>query len=124
MTRVQAWTADWTSSGSRITAAAKLDSSRATIDALPRVAAAIGNRAPIVIDGGFRHGTDIIKGVALGATIVAVGRPYMWGLAHAGAEGAAAISKLLETELRVDMALAGRTSVRALTRDAVDYVDY
>ena len=83
-----------------------------------------GGRMSIVIDGGFRHGTDIIKGLALGATIVAVGRPYMWGLAHGGAEGAAAISKLLEAELRVDMALAGQTSVRGLTRDAVDYVDY
>jgi isopentenyl diphosphate isomerase/L-lactate dehydrogenase-like FMN-dependent dehydrogenase len=102
----------------------QLDSGRATIDALPRVAAAIGHRAPIVIDGGFRRGTDIIKGLALGATIVAVGRPYMWGLAHGGADGAAAISKLLETELRVDMALAGQMSVRGLARDAVDYVDY
>ena len=77
------------------------------------------------------HGDDLnlsrrgfFKGVALGASIVAVGRPYMWGLAHAGAEGAAAISKLLESELRVDMALAGQTSVRGLSRDAVDYVDY
>ena len=102
----------------------QLDSARATIDALPRVAAAVGGRAPIIIDGGFRRGTDIIKGLALGATIVAIGRPYMWGLAHAGAEGAEAISKLLEAELRVDMALAGLTSVRGITREAVDYVDY
>jgi len=102
----------------------QLDSGRATIDALPRVAAAVGNRAPIIVDGGFRRGTDIIKGLALGATVVAIGRPYMWGLAHAGAEGAAAISRLLEAELRVDMALAGQTSVRGITRDAVDYVNY
>ena len=88
----------------------QLDSGRATIDALPRVAAAIGNRAPIIVDGGFRRGTDIIKGLALGATIVAIGRPYMWGLAHGGAEGAEAISRLLEAELRVDMALSGLTS--------------
>jgi isopentenyl diphosphate isomerase/L-lactate dehydrogenase-like FMN-dependent dehydrogenase len=102
----------------------QLDSGRATIDALPRVASAIGRRAPIIVDGGFRRGTDIIKGVALGATLVAIGRPYMWGLAHGGAEGAEAISKLLEAELRVDMALAGQTSVRGITRDAVDYVNY
>ena len=117
------WTADWTSSGSPTTAAASWIRS-GHIDALPRVAAAIGNHAPIIIDGGFRRGTDIIKGLALGATIVAIGRPYMWGLAHGGAEGAAAISRLLAAELRVDMALAGRTSVRGITRDAVDYVDY
>jgi isopentenyl diphosphate isomerase/L-lactate dehydrogenase-like FMN-dependent dehydrogenase len=55
---------------------------------------------------------------------VAIGRPYMWGLAHAGAEGAEAISKLLEAELRVDMALAGLTSIRGITRDAIDFVDY
>jgi 4-hydroxymandelate oxidase len=102
----------------------QLDSARATIDALPRVAAAVGNRVPIVVDGGFRRGTDIIKGLALGATIVAIGRPYMWGLAHSGAEGAEAITQLLQAELLVDMALAGQTSVRGITRDAVDYVNY
>ena len=95
----------------------QLDSGRATIDALPRIASAIGNQAPIIVDGGFRRGTDIIKGLALGATIVAIGRPYMWGLAHAGADGAEAISKLLEAELRVDMALA-RPDIRARHRCA------
>jgi 4-hydroxymandelate oxidase len=102
----------------------QLDSGRATVDALPRVAAAVASRVPIVVDGGFRRGTDIIKGLALGATIVAIGRPYMWGLAHGGAAGAAAITKLLHAELLVDMALAGQTSVRGITRDAVDYVNY
>jgi 4-hydroxymandelate oxidase len=102
----------------------QLDSGRATIDALPRVAAAVGSHMPIVVDGGFRRATDIIKGLALGATIVAIGRPYMWGLAHAGAEGAEAITRLLRAELLVDMALAGQTSVRGITREAVDYVDY
>lgn len=102
----------------------QLDSGRATVDALPRIAAAVGNRAPIIVDGGFRRGTDIIKGLALGASLVAIGRPYMWGLAQGGAEGAEAITRLLKTELFVDMALAGQTSLRGLTRDAVDYVDY
>jgi 4-hydroxymandelate oxidase len=102
----------------------QLDSARATIDALPRVAAAVGNRVPIIVDGGFRRGTDIIKGLALGATIVAIGRPYMWGLAQGGAEGAEAITQLLKAELLVDMALAGLTSVCGITRDAVDYVNY
>ena len=102
----------------------QLDSGRATIDALPRIAEAVGNRAPIIVDGGFRRGTDIIKGLALGATVVAVGRPYMWGLAQGGAEGAAAISHLLRTELQVDMALAGITRVRGINRAAVDYVTY
>jgi isopentenyl diphosphate isomerase/L-lactate dehydrogenase-like FMN-dependent dehydrogenase len=102
----------------------QLDSGRATIDALPRVAAAVGNRVPIIIDGGFRRGTDIIKALALGATIIAVGRPYMWGLAHGGAEGAAAITGLLRTEMLVDMALAGQTSVRGVSRGAVDYITY
>ncbi|MBV9582175.1 MAG: alpha-hydroxy-acid oxidizing protein [Chloroflexi bacterium] len=102
----------------------QLDSGRATIDALPRVAQAVDNRIPIIIDGGFRRGTDIIKGLALGATLVAIGRPYMWGLAQGGADGAAAISRLLETELRVDLALAGHTAVRTINRDMVDYVNY
>jgi 4-hydroxymandelate oxidase len=102
----------------------QLDSGRATIDALPRIAAAVGTRAPIIVDGGFRRGTDIIKGLALGASLVAIGRPYMWGLAQGGAEGAEATSQLLKAEQLEDMALAGQTSVRSLTRDAVDYVDY
>ena len=102
----------------------QLDSGRATIDALPRIAAAVGNRAPIIVDGGFRRGTDIIKGLALGATVVAVGRPYMWGLAQGGAAGAQAISELLRQELLVDMALAGLTCVEQISRDAVDYVTY
>jgi 4-hydroxymandelate oxidase len=102
----------------------QLDSGRATIDALPRVAAAVGNRVPIIVDGGFRRGTDIIKGLALGASIVAIGRPYMWGLAHGGAEGAEAITKLFRAELTVDMALAGLTSVCGIARDAVDYINY
>jgi 4-hydroxymandelate oxidase len=102
----------------------QLDSGRATIDALRRIAAAVGNRVPIVVDGGFRRGTDIIKGLALGATIVAIGRPYMWGLAQGGAKGAEAISRLLRAELQVDMALAGLTSVRGITRDAVDFIKY
>jgi 4-hydroxymandelate oxidase len=102
----------------------QLDSGRATIDALPRIAAAVGSRAEIIIDGGFRHGTDIIKGLALGANIVAVGRPYMWGLAHGGAEGAQAISDLLRAEMLIDMALAGLTSVKNISRDAIDYVNY
>jgi isopentenyl diphosphate isomerase/L-lactate dehydrogenase-like FMN-dependent dehydrogenase len=88
------------------------------------VAAAVGNRVPIIVDGGFRRGTDIIKGLALGASIVAIGRPYMWGLAHGGAEGAEAITKLFRAELTVDMALAGLTSVRGIARDAVDYINY
>ena len=67
---------------------------------------------------------DIIKGLALGATIVAIGRPYMWGLAQGGAEGARAITRLLRAELLVDMALAGQTAVRGITRDAVASVNY
>ena len=102
----------------------QLDSGRATVDALPRVTAAVGGRVPIVVDGGFRRGTDIIKGLALGATIIAIGRPYMWGLAHGGAEGAEAVTNLFRAELLVDMALAGQTSVRGITRDAVDYINY
>ena len=86
--------------------------------------AAVGGRVPIVVDGGFRRGTDIIKGLALGATIIAIGRPYMWGLAHGGAEGAEAVTNLFRAELLVDMALAGQTSVRGITRDAVDYINY
>jgi isopentenyl diphosphate isomerase/L-lactate dehydrogenase-like FMN-dependent dehydrogenase len=56
--------------------------------------------------------------------MVAIGRPYMWGPGHGGAAGVEAITRLLRAELLVDMALAGQTSVRGITRDAVDYVTY
>ena len=101
----------------------QLDSTQASIDALPAIAEAVNGRADIVVDGGFNRGTDVLKGVALGARAVAVGRTALWGLACGGAEGVEAALGLLRGELRIAMALSGQTSVTRLPRDCVFRVD-
>lgn len=84
-----------------------LDTLPATIDALPRVADAVGGRAPILLDGGIRRGTDVLKALALGASAVLVGRPCIHALATAGAPGVAHALHILRTELEAAMALTG-----------------
>ena len=101
----------------------QLDSTQASIDALPAVADVVGSAASIIVDGGFARGTDVIKGMAWGANAVALGRTALWGLAADGAAGVACAMDILRRELRTSMALAGQTSVRGLTRDAVFRVD-
>ncbi len=101
----------------------QLDSTQASIDALPAIADAVNGRADIIVDGGFNRGTDILKGVALGARAVAVGRTALWGLAVDGADGVAAALGLLRQELRIAMALCGQTSVQRLPRDCVFRVE-
>jgi isopentenyl diphosphate isomerase/L-lactate dehydrogenase-like FMN-dependent dehydrogenase len=101
----------------------QLDSTQASIDALPPIVDAVGGAADIVVDGGFRRGTDILKGLARGATVVAVGRTVLWGLAAAGAPGVARALDLLREELGTAMGLSGQTSVSKLPRDLVFRVD-
>ena len=102
----------------------QLDGAIASMDALPEVVTAAAGRVPVLVDGGVRSGTDVFKALALGAHAVLVGRPVIWGLAHAGAAGVSAVLKLLRDELSEVMALAGRprladidaTAVRTLPR--------
>jgi isopentenyl diphosphate isomerase/L-lactate dehydrogenase-like FMN-dependent dehydrogenase len=101
----------------------QLDHTEATIDALPRVADAVAGAAAIVVDGGFTRGTAVLKGIARGATVVAVGRTALWGLAADGAPGVACALRLLRQELRTTMALCGQTSVKGLSSDLVFRVD-
>lgn len=84
-----------------------LDTLPATIDMLPGIARAVNGRAPVLLDGGIRRGSDVFKALALGASAVLVGRPYMYALAAAGASGVAHVLHILRTELEVTMALAG-----------------
>ena len=84
-----------------------LDTAPATAAALPRVVQAVGGAVPVLVDGGIRRGTDVLKAVALGATAVLVGRPAIWGLANAGATGVAHVLRLLRDELEIAMALTG-----------------
>lgn len=88
-----------------------LDTLPSTAEALPRIAEKVRGKLAILVDGGIRRGTDVLKAIALGADAVLIGRPYLYGLAAAGAEGVARVLDILKTELKLAMALTGRTSI-------------
>jgi 4-hydroxymandelate oxidase len=95
------------------------NSLRATITSLPDVVAGVRGRIPVIVDGGFRRGTDIFKGLALGATKVGIGRPYIWGLAAFGSEGVEVVLSLLRKELELTMRQAGTTTLKRITPEYV-----
>src|ERR1051326_3878215 len=88
-----------------------LDLVPATIDALPRVVDAVAGRIPVLLDSGIRRGTDVLAALALGAKAVFVGRPYIYGLAIAGARGVERVINILRDEFQRAMALTGRRSI-------------
>lgn len=92
-----------------------LDTVPATIDCLPAIAAQVGGRVPVLLDGGIRRGTDIVKAIASGATAVLLGQPVLHALAVGGMPGVAHMLTLLQTELEIAMALTG-----CPTLDAID----
>jgi 4-hydroxymandelate oxidase len=97
----------------------QLDGTIATLDALADIARAVAGNCAIVLDGGIRRGTDIIKALALGADAVAIGRPQMYGLAAGGAQGVQRVVELLRAELDLAMALAGAPTLAALEPDLI-----
>ena len=97
----------------------QLDTALATADALPEVVAAVDGRAEVYVDGGVRRGTDVVKALALGARGVLVGRPVLWGLAAAGADGVGRVLSGLTAELVRSMALCGAARLADLTSDLV-----
>jgi len=97
----------------------QLDTAPATIDVLEPIVQAVGDRAAVILDGGIRRGTDIIKALALGARAVGIGRAYLYGLAAAGEAGVARAIALLAAELRRDLALMGCADVKLIRRDSV-----
>jgi isopentenyl diphosphate isomerase/L-lactate dehydrogenase-like FMN-dependent dehydrogenase len=94
----------------------QLDHARATIDVLPEVAAVVAGKVPIVVDGGFMRGTDVLKAIALGASAVATGRLHALALAAGGEAGAVRMLEILEIEVRTSMALLGVTSLGQIDR--------
>lgn len=88
-----------------------LDTLPASIEVLPEVVAAVAGRVPVLVDGGIRRGTDVLKALATGAAAVLIGRPVIHGLAVGGADGVARVINILRRELQAAMALTGRTSV-------------
>lgn len=97
----------------------QLDGVPATIAQLPLIAEAVEGRIPLILDGGVRRGTDVVKALALGATAVGIGRPVMWGLAVAGSAGVARVLELLRAELAHALTMCGCGSPAAVTRDLV-----
>jgi len=100
----------------------QLESDRATVECLPEVVDAAGGRIPVLMDGGVRRGTDVLKALALGARAVCIGRPYCWGLGAFGEAGVRAALELLQAELVRDMQLAGAPSLRRVTPGLVTRV--
>lgn len=96
-----------------------LDGVPATIEVLPAVAARVAGRVPLLLDGGIRRGTDVLKALALGASAVMVGRPYLYALAVGGAVGVAHLLKILRTELDIAMVLTGCPAVKDVSADVI-----
>jgi isopentenyl diphosphate isomerase/L-lactate dehydrogenase-like FMN-dependent dehydrogenase len=97
----------------------QLDGAPATLDALPEVVEAVEGRIPVLLDGGIRRGTDVLKALALGATAVLAGRAPIFGLAVAGEAGVRDVLELLREEIRLGLALLGCASPAAVTRSHV-----
>jgi 4-hydroxymandelate oxidase len=93
----------------------QLDGSPPSIDVLPEIIEAVAGRVEVLVDGGVRRGTDIVKALALGAKAVLIGRPYIWGLAVDGEQGAARVLQMLRLEMELAMSLCGVTSVNQIT---------
>lgn len=93
-----------------------LDTLPATVDLLPPIAEAVAGQVPLLLDGGVRRGTDVLKVLALGASAVLIGRPYVHALAAAGPAGVAHVLHILRTELEIAMALSGCRSIGDIDR--------
>jgi 4-hydroxymandelate oxidase len=98
------------------------DHSIPTMDALPAIVDTVAGRCEILLDGGVRRGTDVVKALALGARGVMIGRPYVWGLAHGGQAGALHVLELLRAELELDMTLCGCTDLSQVSRELITRV--
>jgi 4-hydroxymandelate oxidase len=91
-----------------------VDTGRGTIEILPEIVEAVGGRVPLLVDSGFRRGTDIIKALAMGAQAVCIGRPYLWGLGAFGQPGVERVLEILRNETRVAMQQVGAPSIKQL----------
>jgi isopentenyl diphosphate isomerase/L-lactate dehydrogenase-like FMN-dependent dehydrogenase len=91
--------------------ARQLDGVPAPVEVLPEVVEAVAGRVPVLVDGGVRRGTDVVKALALGATAVLIGRPYIWGLAAEGEAGVRRVYEMLRAEFELAMALCGCRTV-------------
>ncbi len=100
----------------------QLDTAVSAIEALPAIVEAVADEVPVLIDGGIRRGTDIMKAIALGAKAVGIGRPVLWGLALNGADGVEMVLNMIRAELDLAMTLAGCSDIASITRDLVQKI--
>jgi isopentenyl diphosphate isomerase/L-lactate dehydrogenase-like FMN-dependent dehydrogenase len=100
------------------------ETSRATIQALPEVVAAVDGKIPVFVDGGFRRGTDVFKALALGAKAVGIGRPFLWGLGAFGQAGVDRVIEIMQGELKLVMGNCGTRTVADITREYVESPDW
>jgi 4-hydroxymandelate oxidase len=91
----------------------------ATVDALPLVADKVAGRVPVLVDGGIRRGTDVLKALAFGASAVLIGRPYLYGLGAEGETGVTKVVNILQREFKMAMALTGRTNIGSIDRSVI-----
>jgi isopentenyl diphosphate isomerase/L-lactate dehydrogenase-like FMN-dependent dehydrogenase len=99
-----------------------IETLRGTIDCLPDVVAAVNKRVPVFVDGGVRHGADIYKALALGATGVGIGRPYIWGLSAFGQEGVERVLEILRAELRMTMQQMGAPTITQISPASLAHI--
>ena len=92
---------------------------RATLDCLPEIAASVGGRVPVLLDGGVRRGTDVFKALALGATAVGIGRPTLWGLGAFGEAGVDRVLEIMQAELKLVMGNCGTQKIADINRNYV-----
>ncbi|PYS38392.1 MAG: alpha-hydroxy-acid oxidizing enzyme, partial [Acidobacteria bacterium] len=95
------------------------ETGRGTIECVAEVTQAVRGRIPVLVDGGFRRGTDVFKALALGANAVGIGRPYIWGLSAFGQQGVERVLDILNNELRLAMAGCGTRSVKEITAASI-----
>src|SRR5262245_17453862 len=96
-----------------------LDGMAGTLDILPEIVDAVGGKIPVLVDGGIRRGSDIIKALALGARAILIGRPFLWGLAAFGQDGVQRVVELLQGELRIALGLSGAGTVKNVDRSFI-----
>jgi 4-hydroxymandelate oxidase len=99
--------------------ARQMDNALSTIETLPEIVRAVGGRIPVMIDSGFRRGTDVFTALALGADAICIGRPYLWGLAAFGEPGVEGVLRVLRREFETVMRHMGTRDVASITRDFV-----
>jgi 4-hydroxymandelate oxidase len=100
------------------------ETGRATVEALPEVAAEVGGRLTVFVDGGFRRGGDVFKGLALGAKAVGIGRPFLWGLGAFGQAGVERVLEIMQADLKLTMGNCGTRTVADITREYVATPDW